>query len=338
MNRLFLHHPVFRLLSPLFSGILIYLLILLINNNVEQLETSFITLELLFCVVLSYLIQEGSRFILLKLTNPTDIDLSTRSVFLKVITLLLLAFCVVTLSIIIYYQHILKYSPSSDELIMFNSIFGTVSLIYILLFISHDYLIKTHQIKLTQEKQNKELLESEFQHFRSGINPDLLFDSFNALIDFVHSDRKKADQLIDRLATVYRYILAPKVNELVDASIEFAPLVQLVALLSELPFRSIRLNIDQSIRSKVIPGTLLNVLEKIIRSTIPSQTQAMMIEIKDDMEYMIISYKPSEKVNMPIDDKSLKDIMDSYAVYSAVPMYVRTNGMYRQIGIPKINL
>jgi len=43
MRKLFIHHPLFRLLSPLFSGILVYLLLLLINNNIGQLQEAFLS-------------------------------------------------------------------------------------------------------------------------------------------------------------------------------------------------------------------------------------------------------------------------------------------------------
>ena len=61
MNKLFIHNPLFRIISPLCSGILIYLLILLINNNVSQLKETFLGQELYVCIGLTYLIQEYSR-------------------------------------------------------------------------------------------------------------------------------------------------------------------------------------------------------------------------------------------------------------------------------------
>lgn len=338
MKKLFLHNPYFRLIGPVFSGILVYLLILLINNNVEQLESNFISQELFFCIFLAYIIQEGSRILLSRNTEHKKTTPTTKSVIIEIVILLIFAFFLVTASVLGYYQYVLGYSPSAGELVMFNSIFGAVTIIYILLFISHDYLIRTHQKKLEQEKENKEILEAEFQHFRSGINPDLLFDSFNALITLVHSDQKKANQLIDRLAHVYRYILAPKIDEFVDLHTEIQPLRQFVDLFSALPYRSVQLKMEPGISGKIIPGTLLHIVEKIIRSTIPSQDQHLTIEIKDDMEYLTLSYQDQQKVEMPLNEKALYDISQSYALYSATPLYLDSNGKSCEIGIPKISI
>ena len=65
MKRLFIHHPLFRLLSPLFSGTMVYLLILLIHNNVAQIQDQFLGEELYVCIGLSLITQEFSRGLLL---------------------------------------------------------------------------------------------------------------------------------------------------------------------------------------------------------------------------------------------------------------------------------
>ena len=57
MKKLFIHQPLFRLLSPIISGVIIYLLVLLLNNNVEQIQEQFFNEELYFCIALSYLIK-----------------------------------------------------------------------------------------------------------------------------------------------------------------------------------------------------------------------------------------------------------------------------------------
>ena len=86
MKKLFVHHPLFRLLSPLFSGFIVYLLILLINNNVEQLQEQFLGEELYVCIGLSFIIQELARLLLVLFKKPSGslspaISLCYRSLF-----------------------------------------------------------------------------------------------------------------------------------------------------------------------------------------------------------------------------------------------------------------
>ncbi|RQH16787.1 histidine kinase, partial [Okeania hirsuta] len=65
MKKVFLHNALFRILSPCFSGVMAYVLILLFNNNVEQLFEQFLGIELTLCILLAYGVQEISRAVIL---------------------------------------------------------------------------------------------------------------------------------------------------------------------------------------------------------------------------------------------------------------------------------
>ena len=81
MKKLFIHKPLFRLLSPIFNGFVSYLLILLINNNIAQLQEEFLRQELFVCIALSYVIQEFSRLLL----QLFESKIKVKSVFLMLI-------------------------------------------------------------------------------------------------------------------------------------------------------------------------------------------------------------------------------------------------------------
>ena len=95
---------------------------------------------------------------------------------------------------------------------------------------------------------------------------------------------------------------------------------------------------NPGLSGNIIPGTLLHIVEKIIRSTIPSQDQDLTIELNENMEYLTLTYQDQQKVEMPLNEKSLNDISKSYALYSPAPLYLCSNGKYCEIGIPKISI
>ncbi len=64
MPKLFIHQPVFRLLSPIFIGVMVYLLILLLNNDTSQIHLLFESQEVYVCIVASFLILEVNRFVI----------------------------------------------------------------------------------------------------------------------------------------------------------------------------------------------------------------------------------------------------------------------------------
>ena len=104
MKKLFVHHPFFRLLSPLFCGVIVYLLILLLNNDIEQIQDGFFNEELYFCIGLSYLIQEFSRILLLLFKRYLSDKLSLLSILLQVVLSMMLCVVLSTISIQLYFR------------------------------------------------------------------------------------------------------------------------------------------------------------------------------------------------------------------------------------------
>jgi len=151
MSKLFIHNPLFRLLSPIFSGTTAYLLILLISNNVGQLQEEFFGQELYVCIGLSYAIQEFSRLLLFVFQKIASFTSEIMMLLFQIVTSLLLTILIVSVFIYYYYQLVLGFMPSFDDFLIFNSIFSSVTLIYILLYISHQYLFKVNNQKLENE-------------------------------------------------------------------------------------------------------------------------------------------------------------------------------------------
>ena len=340
MKRLFIHHPLFRLLSPLFSGIVVYLLILLINNNVAQLQEQFLGEELYVCIGLSFIIQEFSRLLLIVFNTFLRKMPLIAGLIVQVFTSLLLCVVLVTAAIRLYYKNVLGFSPNSEELWLFNSIFCTVTLIYILLHISHQYLYKVNTKKLDNELFQKQLIEDDFIQFRADINPELLFNSFEALIVLIRKQQKqdKVDDLIDYIATTYRYILSGKERQLVPVEEELQALDQLMHLINELPYRNV--SIQTSVKSGFlcVPGSLLKLLEHIVRSTISSAEIPIVIMLSETKETLDIQYYHNDMVNKSLDLKDIEDLRHVYSIYSVHAITIRENENTRTISIPKLEI
>ncbi len=336
MNRLFIHNPLFRLFSPIFSGIVVYLLILLINNNVEQLQEQFLGEELYVCIGLSFIIQEFSR-LLLWIFNKLPASLSAfLKLIIQVVASMLLCTVLVVLSITLYYKNVLGFSPSSSELWLFNSIFCCITLIYVLLHISHQYLYKVNTKKLNNEYIRKQLVEDDFMQFKKGINPSLLFECFEAIIVLIRKNSDEVDDLIDNMAMVYRYILSRKSKQLVLIDEELNALDELVQLFNYLPF--INVSVDKKIDSSflIVPGSLLSLVENIIRSTISNSDLQLNIDILETESQLKLSYTKIDRIVSGFEPSSLTDIDERYAIYSKDELTVEDIDNKRFINIPKL--
>ena len=166
MKKLFINQPLFRLFSPIVNGFIVYMLVLLINNNVTQLQEEFLGEELYVFIGLSVLTQEAFRLILLSLNKNKTHAFSGAKVLFQVALTLLASISIVSTSMYLFYEFIEGYTINFDELLVFNSIFAVMSFIYVALFISNQYLYRVNSEKLSHENLVKKNIEDEFLKFK----------------------------------------------------------------------------------------------------------------------------------------------------------------------------
>ncbi|MFH6603880.1 histidine kinase [Maribacter algicola] len=338
MKKLFVHHPLFRLLSPLFSGTLVYLLILLINNNIGQLKEAFLGLELYVCIGLAYLIQEYARLSLIWFARFEW----PRSFLLKLpvqlVSSVVIGIGLVSLAMYLYFNNVLGYTPNTRELFIFNSIFSLITVIYLVLYLSHQFLYRVNTDRIAKEIEAKEEVEADFLRFRSEVNPNLLFESLESLLVLMKKDPKAAEKLSDHFSGVYRYMLGKKNRELVPISEEFEVLQELTRLFAYFPYRKISLKRVGDLSTWVVPGSILNIVERIIRSTIVSAEVQLDLAIYEDKESFSLRYIPEETLRGKFDQQALADIEKSYKFYSDRAVRVFFENPYKIVEIPKLSI
>lgn len=338
MKKLFIHQLFFRLLSPIISGVIIYLLVLLLNNNVQQIQEQFFNEELYFCIALSYLIQEFSRGLLILFKKFLSDKLSAINIFLQIIGSMILCVITSTIAITLYFDYLLGFSASIEEIYVFDSIFCAVTFIYIILYISHQYLFKINTEKLHQEELIKQNLEEEFKQFKKGINPNLLFESFETLLTLIKNDKEKSDDFIDHLASIYRYILSGKEKQLVSFKEEFVVVNELVQLFNYLPYRNVSIKNNCKKQFLVVPGSLLFITEQIIRTSIISSNIILEVILDEIDENLEISYLKNDKITEHFNFDKIREIRRSYSVYSRQEIVITEEKIKRKIILPKLKI
>lgn len=338
MIKLFVHQALFRLLSPLFCGVIVYLLVLLLNNNVEQIQEEFFNEELYFCIGLSYLIQEFSRLLLLLFKRFLSDKITVLQILLQIVISMLLCLVLATIAINLYFEFVLGFSATSEEIYVFNSIFCTITFIYISLFISHQYLYKINSDKLEYEELIKQNIEDDFKQFKKGINPDLLFESLESLLILIKKDKEKSDNFIDHLASIYRYILTGKEKQLVSFLEEMLVVNELIKLFNYLPYRNVFSNNNCTSSFFVVPGSLLFIVEQIVKTSIISDDISLEIILNESKGNLEISYVKNDKITQQFNHKKLNEIIKSYSIYNTQKIEILELETTRKIIIPKLQI
>lgn len=273
-------------------GTVVYLLILLFNNNIEQLREEFFGEELYLCIVLSYLIQEWNRFSVTLFRSYTFESLPIEMIARVTISLLLTLGIV--WGVIYYYFNIrLGYSPNLDELMIFLSIYGMISILYLVLYFGNHLLFKINTRLLREEEEIKEELHHDFLTYTRNINPQLLFEGLeNMILAIRKNSLEMVDETVDLLSYLYRYILARRDKELISFSKEYKAVEALVALYNLIPHRRVEVHLKSVKETLVIPSSIVAITEEVIRSAIPSVDQCIRIRIieRNDSIEMTVNY------------------------------------------------
>jgi LytS/YehU family sensor histidine kinase len=193
------------------------------------------------------------------------------------------------------------------------------------LYFSNDYLQRENTLKLTAERQQREVLEMEMTEFKNDINPDLLYESLENVISLLNKKNDQAEEYIDYLACAYRYVLTNRQRELISLNAEIEAAKNIIRLLNERYFGLLNFDVSAlkaDLQWHLIPGSLPIVIEYIVRNTIISNQEPLRIRcyLEDD-EYLIIQSPLNDRLLQHSESMlALARLQKSYALYSDQPM------------------
>lgn len=321
MSKLFIHQPVFRILSPLFIGVMTYLLILLLNNDTSQIALLYESQEVYVCIMASYLVLEANRLIVVISSRFENGLLEWQRILFVGGLNCLSATILASVTLGLYFKIWVGFSPSQSEWWVFNSIFAIVSLLYLTLYFSHSLLHKENALRLINEQLVKESISSEFTDFKNDINPKLLYTSLERIISLAHENPDKAEELIDYLSGVYRYMLGHKQTELVYFEEEVSAINQLVNLLNMLPDFNIDFNMDCEVSNiQVIPGTMTTLVEDIAKRTISNPNVKLTIYCYCEEEYLVLQHRENDRLSLTSESRPLDKSQRAYSFYTDTPI------------------
>jgi len=323
MKKNIIHSLLFRIFVPIPYGTLIYLLLLIINNNLLIIDESFISSEFFFCIGLSYLSLEVNRLAIItvfKNNKLTLLENLTQMTVNAILTLMVIYF-----SLMLYFNVFLGYESLSGfntEVKSFAILFGITSLLYNLLAISYILLNKKNEQLFDDEQTLKEHVQYELENYQAQVNPDLLFESLESAITLIHQDVNHAEEFIDHLALVYRYMLSNRNNETVTIKDEIGATNNLIFLHNVKYGGLIKLRINAQLDSEsIIPGSLPLLVEEIIKSNIISDVRPLDITLAQEGDYITLSHKLNERLKKnEYEVITFKRLQIAYSFYTDQPL------------------
>jgi hypothetical protein len=340
MKRVLIHNPYFRIFAAPVYGVLVYLIILLIHNNVEQLGSLFSNQEVYVCITLSLIAFESMRTTIILIGiffKPAQ-----KKIALQLLLTTLFSVGMVLIAIFFYYRQVIGFDMSPRELMLFGIIFTFTAILYNALYLGNQYLQEENTERIERENKLRESLESEFTSFQQEINPDLLYDSLEELILCLHKNTDNAEELIDSLAALYRYQLIHRQKEFVSLTEEIAAISHLLRLANQKHQHAIHWKnvIGATDSIQLMPGALLTALDAIIRNSLISSTAPLTFTLLlEDEGYFVLHHNVNDRLQCHKESlKAFLQLQRSYSVYCDRPFIQIKSGRENYVKFPLIML
>jgi len=316
----------------------IYILILLLNNNIDQIFEAFLSTELFVCVGLALLVTEANLLVMKQFSNIRARYNLTNAGILTTALSISITSAIVCISLCAYFKLHLGFSPTTSDVLPFLALYLGLSISYCTIYLSNHIIEQGVTAQLLSEERLKEEARESFIKLTRGIKPDLLFESLEGLITYIYDDKDAADDMIDDLSIVYRYSLSNHHKEAIPIKEELYALEAFIRLVNKLPYREAILYHDINTASHIIPSSLINIIEQIIRTTIVQKDKGLELSLTVDKKDLVLIYTPHDRLTQSVTSPSLDEMNKSYLMYTEKGIRLQNDEKLRSIRIPTLSI
>jgi sensor histidine kinase YesM len=148
-----------------------------------------------------------------------------------------------------------------------------------------------------EQNLREENLVFQNETLKSQVNPHFLFNSLNTVSSLIHSDPEKADQFINNLSSVYRYILENSQKDKIPLQSEIELINKYFDLHRVRDEEKMVLSIYYSDAEvyQILPVSLQILLENAIKHNIATRDNPLKISIYFEDQYIVVKNNLQKK-------------------------------------------
>ncbi len=189
------------------------------------------------------------------------------------------------------------------------------------------------------ESLARESVQSQLEVLKNQLDPHFLFNSMNTLAALIDDENNNAQQYLERLSDVYRYVLVSRSKNTVPLEEEIAFLDAYVYL-NKIRFRD-NLQVEKELspdayRQYVTPLSLQMLIENAIKHNVVSKENPLKIRIHQETDqYLVIENNIQEKTILEKSTRvGLQNIINRYSLLTDRQVEVIRNGGLFTVKIP----
>ena len=194
--------------------------------------------------------------------------------------------------------------------------------------------------QLEKEQLEKLHLQSQLEVLKNQINPHFLFNSLNSLSSLIIDEPEKAELFVDKLSSVYRYILLHNDRDWVDLQTELNFIKAYFHLLQTRYGDGVQLNISVTEPQKEFmlpPLTLQLLVENAVKHNVVHKNNPLIIDIISEGETDLVVSNNLQRKNSRLilsHGVGLKNIAERYNIANAGPITIKEENNQFTVKLP----
>lgn len=180
-----------------------------------------------------------------------------------------------------------------NELNFANSSFA----LWLMFFTIAFFYVLWQKSSKREQALTRENLKYRYNTLKAQVNPHFLFNSFNTLSELIYVDTQKADDYIQKLSGIYRYILENEENELISLQeeIKFVERYMDLQNVRDAGKSEISINVPAPENYEIIPVSLQILIENAFKHNEVSDKSPLKIEVSLQEDHLVVSNHKQKK-------------------------------------------
>jgi two-component system LytT family sensor kinase len=225
----------------------------------------------------------------------------------------------------------------------FTLSFASMALMNIFLTFLNEgvYRFEKYRNTITETEQlKKEYMHSQLLGLKSQMNPHFLFNSLNTLSSLIQEDADQAEDFLDHMSKVYRYLLRNNEEQLVSLETELNFLSSYYFLLKARHAEALVLETDvpkAALDTMLPPLTLQMIIENVLSQNSISRQDPLIMKISfEEGELKIMNTDHPKFTNVEETNESLDNIANKFRLLCQREPIMETMPGWKIIRLPLI--
>jgi sensor histidine kinase YesM len=181
--------------------------------------------------------------------------------------------------------------------------------------------------QLEAEQLKKAQLQTQFDSLKEQVSPHFLFNSLNSLSSLIATDPVRAEEFVEEMSRVYRYLLRSNEEHLTTLKKEIAFIESYIVLLQTRfgsGFQPV-ITIPEEVKEYLLPPMTLQLLiENAVKHNIVDPDMPLTVELYVQGEKLIVSNNLQKKNKTVISNKvGLNNIISKYRLLNSPEVEIR---------------